>query len=139
MTSLPKNRKTGGNLWSQSEDDMLARLVGQRKSWEDISKQFPGRTRDSCRMHYRDYIEPGIAADELAREYQVMSEMFVKHSGDKNVLEPITQDELRTKPLKKIKKLLHGLEGNLRKLLCDCLNIELDTQRSVYLLEEMIK
>ncbi len=125
-----------GGPWSQDEDNQLLELAWKGKTWEAISKHFPGRTRDGCRTRYRDQVQP---KDELAQQYQTMVEMFVKYEGDKSVLEPITQDELKLKNLKEMDKLLHNLEDNLRKLLCNRLKIKLDTQRSVYLLEQMIK
>lgn len=41
--------------WSPEEDALIIDLRGRGMKWEDISKQLPGRSAISCRLHYQNY------------------------------------------------------------------------------------
>ena len=61
--------------WSPEEDEKIIRLRGDAMKWEDISKQLPGRSAISCRLHYQNYLEKRSEWDEdrknkLARLYE---------------------------------------------------------------------
>ena len=61
--------------WSPEEDEKIIRLRGDAMKWEDISKQLPGRSAISCRLHYQNYLERRSEWDEdrknkLARLYE---------------------------------------------------------------------
>ena len=43
--------------WSPEEDALIIELRGSGMKWEDISKQLPGRSAISCRLHYQNYLE----------------------------------------------------------------------------------
>jgi hypothetical protein len=61
--------------WSADEDAKIIQLRGEGMKWEDISKQLPGRSAISCRLHYQNYLERRSEWDEdrknkLARLYE---------------------------------------------------------------------
>lgn len=61
--------------WTPDEDELIIRLRGSGMKWEDISKQLPGRSAISCRLHYQNYLERRSEWDEerknkLARLYE---------------------------------------------------------------------
>jgi hypothetical protein len=61
--------------WSPDEDAKIIELRGNGMKWEDISKQLPGRSAISCRLHYQNYLERRSEWDEdrknkLARLYE---------------------------------------------------------------------
>lgn len=61
--------------WSPEEDALIIELRGSGMKWEDISKQLPGRSSISCRLHYQNYLERRSEWDEerknkLARLYE---------------------------------------------------------------------
>ena len=61
--------------WSPDEDAKIIQLRGEGLKWEDISKQLPGRSAISCRLHYQNYLERRSEWDEdrknkLARLYE---------------------------------------------------------------------
>jgi hypothetical protein len=61
--------------WSPEEDARIIELRGHGMKWEDISKQLPGRSAISCRLHYQNYLERRSEWDEekknkLARLYE---------------------------------------------------------------------
>lgn len=61
--------------WSPEEDSRIIELRGSGMKWEDISKQLPGRSAISCRLHYQNYLERRSEWDEerknkLARLYE---------------------------------------------------------------------
>ena len=43
--------------WSQKENELVINLRGRGMKWEDISKNLPGRSAISCRLHYQNYLE----------------------------------------------------------------------------------
>ncbi|KXJ84668.1 hypothetical protein Micbo1qcDRAFT_109091, partial [Microdochium bolleyi] len=43
--------------WSAEEDAMIIDLRGGGMMWEAISRQIPGRSAISCRLHYQNYLE----------------------------------------------------------------------------------
>lgn len=56
-----EERPTGSPLkkrlcWTKSENDTISQLRGSGMSWKDISKQLPGRTATSCRLHQQNYL-----------------------------------------------------------------------------------
>jgi Myb-like DNA-binding domain len=68
--------------WSPEEDEKIIRLRGDAMKWEDISKQLPGRSAISCRLHYQNYLERRSEWDEdrknkLARLYERYVEQCV--------------------------------------------------------------
>ena len=84
-TTVPSKRGLGTHAsespakkqskWSQEEDEKIIRLRGEAMKWEDISKQLPGRSAISCRLHYQNYLERRSEWDEdrknkLARLYE---------------------------------------------------------------------
>lgn len=61
--------------WTPEEDSLIIELRGRGEKWEDISKQLPGRSAISCRLHYQNYLERRSEWDEdkknrLARLYE---------------------------------------------------------------------
>jgi Myb-like DNA-binding domain len=72
---------------SPDEDAKIIELRGNNMKWEDISKQFPGRSAVSCRLHYQNYLERRSEWDEnrknkLARLY----ERYVEKRGTRSIL-----------------------------------------------------
>ena len=60
--------------WLPEEDTLLIRLRGNGLSWEELSKELPGRSAISCRLHYQNYLERRVVWTEdennkLARLY----------------------------------------------------------------------
>jgi hypothetical protein len=60
--------------WSPTEDAKIIRLRGKGMKWDDCSKELPGRSAISCRLHYQNYLERRSEWDEekrnkLARVY----------------------------------------------------------------------
>lgn len=53
--------------WSPSEDAKIIRLRGKGMKWDDISKELPGRSAISCRLHYQNYLERRSEWDEEKR------------------------------------------------------------------------
>ncbi|OJD20522.1 hypothetical protein ACJ73_08146, partial [Blastomyces percursus] len=43
--------------WSSEEDILIIELRRRGMAWGDISKEFPGRSALSCRLHYQNYLE----------------------------------------------------------------------------------
>jgi hypothetical protein len=73
--------------WSPDEDAKIIELRGNSMKWEDISKQLPGRSAISCRLHYQNYLERRSEWDEdrknkLARLY----ERYVEKRGTRSIL-----------------------------------------------------
>ena len=71
-TSSPAKKQT---KWTHEEDTLIIELRGKGEKWEDISKQLPGRSAISCRLHYQNYLERRSEWDEdkknrLARLYE---------------------------------------------------------------------
>lgn len=71
-TASPAKRQS---KWSPEEDAIIINLRGRGQKWEDISKQLPGRSAISCRLHYQNYLERRSEWDEerkdrLARLYE---------------------------------------------------------------------
>lgn len=71
-TSGPTTK--GKGKWSPDEDAKIIVLRGRGMKWENISKEFPGRSAISCRLHYQNYLEKRADWDEekrnkLARVY----------------------------------------------------------------------
>ncbi len=63
-----------GIKWSSAENVKVTRLRGRGTKWDDISRQIPGRSPTSCRLHYQNYLERRSQWDEekknrLARVY----------------------------------------------------------------------
>ncbi|CUS11493.1 unnamed protein product [Tuber aestivum] len=61
--------------WSADEDAKIIDLRGRGHKWEDISRELPGRSAISCRLHYQNYLERRSEWDEdrknrLARLYE---------------------------------------------------------------------
>jgi hypothetical protein len=61
--------------WRPEEDALIIELRGGGMKWDDISKQLPGRSPISCRLHYQNYLERRSEWDEerknkLARLYE---------------------------------------------------------------------
>ncbi|CAZ84917.1 unnamed protein product [Tuber melanosporum] len=61
--------------WSADEDAKIIDLRGRGHKWEDISRELPGRSAISCRLHYQNYLERRPEWDEerkdrLARLYE---------------------------------------------------------------------
>jgi Myb-like DNA-binding domain len=92
VTSVPTKRQQGTHpsespakkqsKWSAEEDEKIIRLRGDAMKWEDISKQLPGRSAISCRLHYQNYLERRSEWDEdrknkLARLYERYVEQCV--------------------------------------------------------------
>lgn len=61
--------------WSAEENDRIIALRGSGMKWEDVSRQLPGRSAISCRLHYQNFLERRPEWDEekknkLARLYE---------------------------------------------------------------------
>lgn len=74
-TGLPPEPSRKQSKWTPAEDKIIVRLRGQGMKWGEISKQLPGRSDISCRLHYQNYIEKKTQWDEpqkdkLARVYE---------------------------------------------------------------------
>ena len=77
--SLPESSKTSPakkqSKWSAEEDAKIIELRGKGMKWDDISRELPGRSAISCRLHYQNYLERRSEWDEdrkdrLARLYE---------------------------------------------------------------------
>ncbi|KAG9257455.1 uncharacterized protein F5Z01DRAFT_671053 [Emericellopsis atlantica] len=70
--------------WSAQENATIIELRGSGMKWEDISKQIPGRSAISCRLHYQNYLErrpdwTEERKDKLAQLYErFKAEMWSK-------------------------------------------------------------
>jgi hypothetical protein len=78
-----KNSRNG----RQTKMRRSSNSVANGMKWEDISKQLPGRSAISCRLHYQNYLERQSEWDEdrknkLARLY----EREVKKRGTRSIL-----------------------------------------------------
>ncbi|QSS65998.1 hypothetical protein I7I51_06849, partial [Histoplasma capsulatum] len=49
--------------WSPEEDVLIIELRQRGMAWGDISKELPGRSALSCRLHYQNYLERRKQAD----------------------------------------------------------------------------
>ncbi|MCJ1344893.1 hypothetical protein MMC31_003098 [Peltigera leucophlebia] len=73
--------------WSQKENTLITNMRGQGMKWEDISKNFPGRSAAGCRLHYQNYLERQSEWDEekmdkLAGLYHTLKpEMWANVAG----------------------------------------------------------
>ncbi len=68
--------------WSQQENELIINLRGTGMKWEDISRNLPGRSAISCRLHYQNYLERKCEWDEekknkLARLYDRCVSLFL--------------------------------------------------------------
>lgn len=77
--SLPPNSPTSPakkqSKWTPEEDRKIIELRGMGWKWDDISKELPGRSAISCRLHYQNYLERRSEwseekKDRLARLYE---------------------------------------------------------------------
>lgn len=57
LLQAPSQTKKIRAKWSEEEDRKLVELRGRRETWENISKEFTGRSALSCRLHYQNYLE----------------------------------------------------------------------------------
>lgn len=66
------------NKWLPEENALIISLRGKQMKWDEISKQLPGRSSVSCRLHYQNYLErPEWDEDKrnkLARLYEKYAE-----------------------------------------------------------------
>jgi hypothetical protein len=72
--SLPRPRAK--RQWSLEEDALIVKLRRKNMIWEDIAKEFPGRSAIACLLHYQNYLEKSIdwhedRNDHLARAYHM--------------------------------------------------------------------
>lgn len=61
--------------WTPEENELIIKLRGDGMKWDDVSKQLPGRSAISCRLHYQNFLERRPDWDEekknkLARLYE---------------------------------------------------------------------
>jgi hypothetical protein len=89
--------------WSPDEDAKIIELRGNGMKWEDISKQLPGRSAISCRLHYQNYLERRSEWDEdrknkLARLYERC--VLHMHAAERGTRSPnlVQQNELTCLP-----------------------------------------
>lgn len=84
QTAVPAKKQS---KWTPDEDALIIELRGRGEKWEDISRQLPGRSAISCRLHYQNYLERRSEWDEekknrLARLYERYDEPFnLVHGG----------------------------------------------------------
>jgi hypothetical protein len=72
--SLPVKR----SKWTLEEDALVIKLRGKGVRWEDISKELPGRSAISCRLHYQNYLERRIEwTDEMSNKLAMLYERYV--------------------------------------------------------------
>lgn len=43
--------------WQKAENEQIIQLRAAGMKWEDISKNLPGRSAISCRLHYQNFLE----------------------------------------------------------------------------------
>ncbi|KAH9908094.1 hypothetical protein F4778DRAFT_462176 [Xylariomycetidae sp. FL2044] len=72
VSETPAKKQT---KWTADEDSRIIDLRGKGMKWDDISKNLPGRSPISCRLHYQNYLERRPEWDEerknkLARLYE---------------------------------------------------------------------
>lgn len=73
MASPAKKEK-----WSQQEDTTLINLRAGGMRWEDISKDLPGRSAISCRLHYQNYLNPNKWNQDTKNKLAMLYERYVK-------------------------------------------------------------
>lgn len=65
---MPGKRARRQSKWTQAEDERMIELRGSGMKWEDISRNLPGRSSISCRLHYQNYLERRSEWDEDRRD-----------------------------------------------------------------------
>ncbi len=40
--------------WSAEEEDLMVKLRRDGKGWDEISRRLPGRSAESCYLHYQN-------------------------------------------------------------------------------------
>ena len=72
--------------WSPDEDAKIIQLRQNGMTWEDISKQFAGRSATSCRLHYQNYIEKHPSWDDTSKtKLANLYDRYVEHGGTAGV------------------------------------------------------
>ncbi|KAI5283507.1 hypothetical protein KEM54_002081 [Ascosphaera aggregata] len=61
--------------WSAREDALIIEYRNKNMKWKEISREIPGRSATSCRLHYQNYLEKRCVWNEdrknkLARLYE---------------------------------------------------------------------
>lgn len=55
LHKLPPAKKQG--KWSDEENALLIKLRGKNMIWNDVARHLPGRSANSCRLRYQNYLE----------------------------------------------------------------------------------
>lgn len=55
--------------WSRQEEKLLFELFEKKMEWRDIGDYFPGRTPNSCRLHYYKCLDAQNVDKELKEKY----------------------------------------------------------------------
>lgn len=72
--------------WTDDENKLLVELVGKKKKWKDISKYFPGRSTDSCRVHFGQYLDEPSLDDEMKTNFAKAYELYVEIISQSQIL-----------------------------------------------------
>ncbi len=70
--------------WSPEEDALIIELRGSGMKWEDISKQLPGRSAISCRLHYQNYLERRSEWSEERKDK--LAQLYERYTSSLSVL-----------------------------------------------------
>ncbi|OJD09460.1 hypothetical protein ACJ73_10297 [Blastomyces percursus] len=73
--------------WSSKEDALIIELRQRGMAWGDISKELPGRSALSCRLHYQNYLERRSewSEDRKTRASRFKSEMWAKIAEEMSI------------------------------------------------------
>ncbi|EDN03760.1 predicted protein [Histoplasma mississippiense (nom. inval.)] len=70
--------------WSPEEDVLIIELRQRGMAWGDISKELPGRSALSCRLHYQNYLERRSEWSE-DRKTKSKSQMWAKIAEEMSI------------------------------------------------------
>ncbi|OQV09671.1 Myb-like DNA-binding domain-containing protein [Cladophialophora immunda] len=66
--------------WSAEEDAKIIQLRQDGMKWEDISRHLPGRSANSCRLRYQNYLEKKGDWDENQKD--MLARLYVRFRED---------------------------------------------------------
>ena len=90
-----------GEPWTAEEHGRLMKLRGQRKSWNEIAKSFPGRSWTALATRYYNFTrDPSITQEERKRwakkEVELLLELVKTDLSYEEIAKKNFQDERRT-------------------------------------------
>ena len=110
--------------WHVNEDakfnKILEGLIRRKReiNWEDIAKQFTGKTEDQCRYHYQNYLDPSIYKGAWTSEEDeiILTMMQESKRSSIKVVEAIKNKMGWKRTTKRIYSRWERITGNTSKL-----------------------